>query len=228
MPTVPHFEQLEHSTRFTFVRHGESEANKLKVIQGHSDSPLSDKGREHASAAGRALADAAPNLIYTSPLSRSHETARIISRETAGPDPIVLEELKELDTGTYSGRTLADSRNDDPEAFARFRLYSWDAVDGAESRESLHNRAVEVWRRLIEDAASGARHLVCVTHGGMLQWLIKSTIASPDHRWMPVFGMANCGISTFVAQSTSLGTREDLPAGTGFFGNWEYINRVPY
>jgi len=224
----PRFGDLEHKTRFTFVRHGESEANKRNIIQGHSDSPLSEAGREHARAAGQWLADRQIDLVFTSPLSRSLETANIIAREIAASAPAILEELIELNTGAYSGRSLRDSSKEDPEAFKSFLLHSWEMVDGAESRESILARALVVWDRLITEANDGRRHIVCVTHGGMLQWIIKATIGAPDQRWMPIFHMANCGISAFHAESTSLGHDETLPPNTGFFGNWEQINYVPY
>ncbi|MBU8912565.1 MAG: histidine phosphatase family protein [Spirochaetales bacterium] len=224
----PSFRDLEHNTRFTFVRHGESEANKLNIIQGHSDSPLSEVGRKHARAAGQWLTGTEIDLILTSPLSRSHETAKIVAEEAGTSTPEVLEELKELDTGVYSGKTLHDSSQEDPEAFKSFLVHSWEIVDGAESRESILSRALVVWDRLVTEANGGRRHIVCVTHGGMLQWIIKATIGVPDQRWMPIFAIANCGISTFSAESTSLGHDEALRPNTGFYGNWEQINYVPY
>lgn len=224
----PRFSDLEHKTRFTFVRHGESEANKRNIIQGHSDSPLSEAGKEHAHAAGQRLNGMGIDLVFTSPLSRSHETAKIVVEEIGTSAPQILEELIELNTGTYSGQSLHDSSQEDPEGFKSFLIHSWEMVDGAESRESILARALMVWDRLINEANGGRRHIVCVTHGGMLQWIIKATIGAPDQRWMPIFGMANCGISTFSAESTSLGHDEALPPNTGFFGSWEQINSVPY
>lgn len=228
MSSGPGFRSLEHSTRFTFVRHGESEGNKLRIIQGHNDSPLSDAGREHARAAGRWLHGTQVDRVFTSPLARSTETASIIA-ETAGTvTPEVVDDLKELDTGAYSGKSLRERRAEDPDGFKQFMLNSWDSVDGAESRESLLARALTVWEMLISEANGGCTHLVCVTHGGMLQWIIKATIGVPGQRWVPVFGMANCGISTLRAESTSLDIDEPLPPNTGFFANWEQINHVPY
>lgn len=224
----PRFHELEHRTRFTFVRHGESEANKLNIIQGHSDSPLSEAGTEHAHAAGRWLKDTKINLLFTSPLSRSHETAKVIAEETGASAPQVLEELIELNTGIYSGKNLHESSKEDPAAFTSFLIHSWEMVDGAESRESILSRALVVWDRLIAEANGGKQHIVCVTHGGMLQWIIKATVGAADQQWMPIFAMANCGISTFSAESTSLGHDETLPPNTGFFGCWEQINSVPY
>jgi broad specificity phosphatase PhoE len=228
MSGQPRFRELENNSRFTFVRHGESEANKLKVVQGHGDSPLSDAGREHARAAGKWLAGEGVELVFTSPLGRSHETAVILAEEVNAGAPVILDELKELNTGAYSGKNIHDSSKADAQAYQRFLIHSWEAVVGAESRASIMDRALTVWDRLVTEANGGKRHIVCVTHGGMLQWLIKATIGGPEHRWMPLFGMANCGISTFYGQSTSLEHDEELPLGTGFFGNWEKINHVPY
>jgi len=222
------FRTLTQRTRFTFIRHGESEANRDGVVQGHSDSPLSESGREHARAAGEWLTGTEVDLVFTSPLVRSVETARIIAEVAGADSPTVLENLKELDTGVYSGLNLRDASSANPEAFREFLVHSWEAVEGAESRTSLLARANAVWDRLVTEANSGHHHLVCVTHGGMLQWLIKATISGADHRWMPIFGMANCGISTFSAHSTSLGYEDELPPDTGFYGNWEQINLVPY
>jgi len=231
----PRFHNLAHKSRFTFVRHGESEANKRNIIQGHSDSPLSEAGQEHARAAGRWLADTKVDLIFTSPLSRGRETAFIIAEETGitametgSPAPQVLEELIELNTGAYSGRSLHDSSKEDPEGFKQFLVHSWETVEGAERRVPIMSRALVVWDRLITEANSGNRHIVCVTHGGMLQWIIKATIGVPDQRWMPLFGMANCGISTFYAESTSLDHDGTLTPNTGYHGNWTPINFIPY
>jgi len=228
MGDLPRFRDLTAPSRFTFVRHGESEANQRGEIQGHSDSPLSATGRDHARAAGRWLSGTGVELVFTSPLARSHETARILAETAGAPAPIVLDELKELDTGVYSGRNLSENREMDPKAFSQFRIHSWDAVSGAESRESLMRRAQVVWDRLVGEANDSHRHIVCVTHGGMLQWLIKATLGGSEHRWMPIFGMANCGISTFQVESTSLGVEEELPPNTGFVGTWKQINLVPY
>jgi broad specificity phosphatase PhoE len=227
MTDRPRFRELTHSTRFTFVRHGESEANRRNVIQGHRDYPLSEAGREHARAAGNWLAEREVDLVCSSPLERSHATAKIIAEETGVAEPLIIDELKELDTGVYSGKSLRDSPDVDPDELKRFRIYSWDAVPGAESREALHRRAVVAWDMLIDRANTGCGHIVAVTHGGMVQWIIKATIGGPDQRWMPVFGMSNCGISTFIAESTS-DDSDALPLNTGFFGNWRVINHVPY
>ena len=60
------------------MRHGETEWNVLGRIQGHSDVPLSQIGRDQAHTVARRLAEAPLDVAYCSDLSRASETARII------------------------------------------------------------------------------------------------------------------------------------------------------
>ena len=60
------------------VRHGETDWNKARKIQGQSDIPLNAFGRHLARETAKGLADVHFDLCFTSPLSRAKETARII------------------------------------------------------------------------------------------------------------------------------------------------------
>ena len=245
MTSVPDFHELPHRCDFYFVRHGESESNADGRIQGHTDSPLSALGLEHAEAAGSWLAGKGIDAILTSPLSRARQTADAITRHTGiARPPEVVRELIELDTGIYSGERLQDLRSIDPDLYRSFRVHSWEAVPEAERISSLERRASIVWSRLIELASSGSRAIVCVSHGGMIQWLIKATMAGDGHRWMPLFKVSNCGIFRFQAESTlreaahegvaahgGEAAREGGAApepGTGYYGTWVEMNLVPY
>ena len=64
--------------RWFIVRHGETEWNVLGRIQGHSDVPLSQNGRDQAHTVARRLAEAPLDVIYCSDLARASETARLI------------------------------------------------------------------------------------------------------------------------------------------------------
>lgn len=228
---VPAFHTLPHACEFYFVRHGESESNAEGRIQGHSDSPLSELGRSHAQAAARWLEQREIDAVFSSPLSRASETASVIARGAGIGAVETLEELIELDTGRFSGERLRDLATVDEELFRRFRVHSWEAVPDAERIESLQRRAWSVWDRLIERAHAGGRRIVSVTHGGMIQWLIKATVGADEQRWMPLFETSNCGIFLFAAQSTmpDPDTGDDPPdPGTGYYGNWKLMNFVPY
>lgn len=228
---VPAFHTLPHPCEFYFVRHGESESNAEGRIQGHLDSPLSELGRSHAEAAAGWLETREIDAMLTSPLSRASQTAELIARRV-GTGPVEeVPELIELDTGRFSGVRLREIATADEEVFRRFRVHSWEAVPEAERIESLQRRARAVWDRLVGLAHAGHRRIASVTHGGMIQWLIKATVGAEEQRWMPLFETSNCGIFLFAAESTlpdsESGDDPPLP-GTGYYGNWKLINFVPY
>lgn len=226
---VPAFHTLPARCDFYLVRHGESVSNSQGRIQGHTDSPLSELGRAHALAAGRWLAERGVDKVTSSPLSRARETAQAIASRAGTSEPMLLDELMELDTGVLSGRSIAELPEIDPEFYRRFRVHSWEAIPQAERIESLRRRAARVWDRVLELARKGSRRIVCVSHGGFIQWLVKSTMGGDDPRWMPIFETANCGIFHFQAESTLADPSSQPPApGTGYYGIWKLINFVPY
>lgn len=68
-----------------FIRHGLSEANKLGVFGGSTDSKLTPEGRKQAKIAAQKAKDLGIDYIVCSPLSRAHETAKIIAKEIGYP-----------------------------------------------------------------------------------------------------------------------------------------------
>ena len=235
----PDFMKLEKRLRVFFIRHGESEGNAQGIMQGLKDFPLSETGRSQSQAAGKWLLDKDIDEVFTSPLIRAKQTAEIIAATLTKPAPTVVNTLRELDAGLFSGCTAAEIQREFPDAWQAFRRHSWEEVPDAESVQSLWDRACSVWNKIIETANSGNRHIAVVTHGGILQWLYKTTIqARPS--WMPIMPTANCGIYTFFAHpipspeehiplSEKQNLQDDAPhLGTSFFASWNELNTVPY
>ena len=65
----------EEATRLVLVRHGRTASNAAGRIQGRADVPLDPTGLDEAHAVARALRRFGATALYTSPLSRAHETA---------------------------------------------------------------------------------------------------------------------------------------------------------
>ena len=92
------------------VRHGETEWSRDGRHTGHTDVPLTARGREQASALGAALEGRSFARVLTSPLSRAAETARL-----AGfGDAEARDELREWDYGAYEGRKTVEIREERP------------------------------------------------------------------------------------------------------------------
>jgi len=157
-------------TVFALVRHGETDWNRERRIQGSTDIPLNDLGREQARATGALLADRRWTALVASPLSRAAETARLIGAAVGLGEPELEPRLAERDYGAAEGLT-------GPEIDA---LYPDGAdVPGREPREAVAERVVAA----LHDLA--ARHpgeaVIVVAHGGVIRSVLE-TVAPGRHR----------------------------------------------
>jgi broad specificity phosphatase PhoE len=167
-------------TTIFLARHGESDWNVEKRFQGHSDRPLTERGRKQA----RALADLVGaekiDAVYTSPLSRARETAEIVAAR-AGLEAVALPELREVDTGSWSGLSRADVEARFPEGFARWRSGGSGWEDG-ESYEEMAERVIGALRKIAEDHPDG--RVLVISHGGPIRAIHAAAegLAIKDYR----------------------------------------------
>jgi len=187
------FRRLEGRGDFWFLRHGESEGNNARLLQGRADFPLSQRGREQARRVAGWFADKGIRAVLCSPLARAAQTAGILADALGLGEPQPREELTELDPGLFTGLAAEDIRARFPEAWAAFQRESWEGVPGAERAAGLLERAGRLWEELAARAAEGP--LLCVTHSGTMQWIIKATFGGGA--WMPVVPIGNCAVCRF-------------------------------
>ena len=149
-------------TFISLVRHGQTDWNLAKRIQGSSDIPLNATGRDQAEATGRALAGGRFDAIYASPLSRAMETARIISGHVGLGRPEALAAVAERNYGEAEGMTGEQILARWPEGTP---------VPGRETRDEVVARALPALRDL------GERHpdenVIVVSHGGVISSLVR-------------------------------------------------------
>lgn len=89
------------------IRHGQTEWNAQKRLQGGKDSPLTEQGERQAKAMAAALLGAAPDLVLASPLGRAKRTARIIAK-TLDASVELDPRLAEMRFGEAEGLRLTD------------------------------------------------------------------------------------------------------------------------
>jgi broad specificity phosphatase PhoE len=152
-------------TTIFLARHGESDWNAANRFQGHSDRPLTDLGRRQAEELAEAVAAEKVDAIYSSPLSRALETARIVAMRT-GLEVVEDEDLREVDTGGWSGLSREEVQRRFPEGFERWVSGGAGWEDG-ETYEEMAARTLEAVSR-IAAAHPGGRVLV-VSHGGPIR-----------------------------------------------------------
>ncbi len=182
------------------------------------DMPLDETGRAQAGCLGAWLREREVTSIFCSPLVRAAESASIAAREYGILRVQAHDLFRELDTGVFTGLTMEEARLRYPEAYATFHARSWDSVPGAESSRSLRERALSAWTLLSSAEPSGGDATVCVTHGGFLQWMVR-TVFDAD-TWMPLVPTDNCAVFELFVMPTGM---DGFP-----FMQWKHFNyRVP-
>lgn len=142
-------------TPFLFLRHGQSTANRDRVIAGSTDAELTELGEAQARQAAVALAGSGIRRIVASPQRRALRTAEIVAGALGLPvatDP----GLVERHWGTWEGRLVADR----PDYFM--------VPEGGESWEAFRDRA---WAACEPILAAGPVPLLIVAHAGIMRVL---------------------------------------------------------
>lgn len=181
-------------TRICFVRHGETDWNVEKRIQGFTDIPLNEKGRGQALAMAFNAAHVSFKAIYSSDLVRALDTAKALAaREDLEIKP--LPQLRERNYGIFQGITAAEGADRYPEAY---RLYAArDPHYDFETGESMLDFAARVG----EAVDWMVRHhsgqtIAAVTHGGVLDILFRKATGRPLSTPRD-FKIPNCGLNWF-------------------------------
>lgn len=91
-------------TILILIRHGETAWNREKLFRGTQDVPLNHNGRAQATALGETLSGRRIDVVYSSPLSRAVETARIALRKQ-GLAVQTAPALQDIDFGEWTGRS---------------------------------------------------------------------------------------------------------------------------
>lgn len=152
--------------RLVLVRHGESEWNVERRIQGQSGTGLSARGQEQAKHTASWLADVYGHArLITSDLQRCLETTAPIA-SSLGRDPIEDTEVRERDFGRWTGKLVTEVADEDPEIWGRWAAGE-DVIGelGGEGTVDFSARVLAAYERLLTDTPDDGV-TVCVTHGG--------------------------------------------------------------
>ena len=150
------------------VRHGKTLWNKEKRLQGSADIELAQEGRDVAIQTGDALKDVHFDKIYSSPLSRAYETAKLI-RGDRDIEIICDDRLRELNFGENEGRRVTEIQEEEDNPFNKFftKPEEYYPLQGGESLEEICERAKSFIKEVIEPQAKDLQRIMIVGHGAV-------------------------------------------------------------
>lgn len=164
-------------TALILIRHGETDWNRDRRIQGATDIPLNDTGRAQAHEAATTLRerlDLAGVTIASSDLSRARETAEIIAADLDLEAPRTYRGLRERSYGEAEGLDVDEFRR---------RWGDWHSaeVPGAEPWPQLRRRGIAALGRVVRDhrraTAPTASTLIVVSHGAFIREIMRHATA---------------------------------------------------
>jgi len=188
---------MSHSTHVLLIRHGQSQGNAEGRFGGHTDTPLSPRGREQALATAQALAGEAFNAIYCSDLPRAIETASPLA-ELTGTELQTADAFRERSVGVMEGLTFEEAAEQHSDQYQALLRRDFDHVLlGGESYRQTLDRASRKLDEAIEQHKGGS--IAIFTHTGTICILalhIMGALDAPELK--PVWiASSNCGISRF-------------------------------
>ncbi len=185
-------------TYIMLIRHGETEWNALGLYQGHLNSPLTKEGHQQARALAQRLRGHRIDVIYTSDLGRTQETAAPLAK-ASGLEPRIDARLRERNYGIFQGLEKSAVKSRYPAEYAAHHAGDPDyQIPDGESTRQFHERTVTC----LEDLADRhqGEHIAIVAHGGGIGMTIKYVLGldliAPRN-----FVMPNTGYNLIVKEA---------------------------
>jgi broad specificity phosphatase PhoE len=177
--------------RLVLLRHGRTEWNHARRVQGQIDVGLDDEGRAQAVRTAPVIAALQPSVLWSSDLTRARETAAEMVSAT-GLTPSYDARLREFHLGERQGLTHEEYAAVDPVEFEQFRQGYYDAAPGAEATAVVRERMVDVLGDLLASLAPGQTG-VAVSHGAAIRVATGAMLGWPEDQFHTLRGLDNCG-----------------------------------
>ncbi len=184
------------------IRHGETEYNKGKRLQGTVDIPLNEKGIELAKKTAEGMKDIRFDRIYTSPLIRAKKTAEIL-RGNRKVEIILTDGLREISFGDYEGLTVLDGKYNipDPDFLNFFNApEKYHTPPNGESIEHLRQRTTAFMREIIRTPEYQELTLLMASHGAAIRGILSGLQKLPVSRFWEGGVHRNCAVTRIHAE----------------------------
>lgn len=166
------------STTVLLVRHGQTKSNITGYFMGWSNEDISDLGYAQVRSLSSRLAEFPIATIYTSPLKRAMNTARILA-EPHKLELNVLDDLTEIGLGDWQGLHRDEVSQKWPEIWRQSRIDpSVVTFPNGENFQQLTERAVRAFNRIVADNTN--RHTLAVTHDAVIRVLAAHVLGTSN------------------------------------------------
>lgn len=163
-------------------RHGETEENKLHIMQGQLPGHLSELGKQQAKALAETLDKEELDVIVCSDLARSYDTAMAVARQK-GLQPVATPLLREMDWGIYTGK-VADEMD-----FTTL-------PESVETIEALYKRAGDFVDFLKKEFPG--KRILAIRHGGFNRAIVVQLEKLPPEKILSLPIMKNTACMRFT------------------------------
>ncbi|MET3696204.1 uncharacterized phosphatase [Bacillus oleivorans] len=149
-------------TKICLVRHGETDWNAVRRIQGREDIPLNDKGKKQAEECGHYLKDFYFDVIISSPMVRARQTADLINNQVGLPAIIEMADFMERDYGLVSGMTIEEKKK-------KFLNQEHPSVESWEALSQRVMKGIDTIHEIYK-----GQSVLLVVHGGVINAILGS------------------------------------------------------
>lgn len=157
------------------IRHGQTDWNIAKKIQGRQDIPLNERGHFQAQCLGKAMENRPITAVFSSPQIHAMETAIAVA-SPAGVPVIPVRDLMEINYGVWEGKTEEELLRDDRALYEAWWSHPAEtAPPEGESINQVNERCRQAWKEIKPQLTGDA---AIVAHGGLLAHFMEQLLGS--------------------------------------------------
>ena len=157
------------------IRHGQTDWNIAKKIQGRQDIPLNERGHFQAQCLGKAMENRPITAVFSSPQIRAMETAIAVA-SPAGVPVIPVRDLMEINYGVWEGKTEEELLRDDRALYEAWWSHPAEtAPPEGESINQVNERCRQAWKEIKPQLTGDA---AIVAHGGLMAHYMEQLLGS--------------------------------------------------
>ena len=187
--------------RLYFVRHGQTDWNKARKLQGQVDVPLNEFGEQLAIKTAKGLKNITFDVCYTSPLLRARRTAELILEPQAGKVPIIEDDrIREMSFGVYEGKNLL---HEVPKTFHDGFNHPERYVvpEGGESFQEVLDRTADFLKEISHRPEYQETTILVTTHGAALAGILANIKEAGISNYWGVGVHKNCAVTEVLVSN---------------------------